>query len=246
MDRSELPWWHVAQRIRHITVIHVDLSPDEKRENDSLNWLSPGERERNDRYIRDQSKRQFSLCRAALRALLCRQLACQNHELSFGSSKYGKPFALVRGNPASISFNVSHSGEHGLIALTSKRLRIGIDVEDRKNTRINLDGGIQTVFAPNERAELARAHGRSKYQLFYDLWVMKEAVVKAMGVGVAKGFSQFELPPSLYRRKSKTGDLCITSSGGGTTAQPKTQWRLQNLGNPQYAATLAFELSIHY
>ena len=69
--------------------------------------------------------------------LLCTELDCRNDHLSFGVSEHGKPFARIRGLEAPISFNVSHSGVHGLIAV-SPRGRIGVDVEEPTSRR-NLD-----------------------------------------------------------------------------------------------------------
>ena len=63
------------------------------------------------------ARRRFVLCRGALRAILCGDLGCENERLTFGERRYGKPFALVDAMPAQISFNVSHSGRHGLIAV---------------------------------------------------------------------------------------------------------------------------------
>ncbi len=39
-------------------------------------------------------RREFTLCRAVLRALLCRELGCGNEQLSFGVSDHGKPFEI--------------------------------------------------------------------------------------------------------------------------------------------------------
>ena len=68
---------------------------------------------------------------------------------------HGKPFALVGGVRAPISFNVSHGGQHGLIALAATE-RVGVDVEER-DARRDLDGIAETVFPSAEQADLARA-----------------------------------------------------------------------------------------
>ena len=80
---------------------------------------------------------------------------CRNDELAFELSPYGKPSALVAGVRAPVSFNVSHSGHHRLIAL-AERGRIGVDIEERV-PRHDPDGPIRTVFSRAEREELAAA-----------------------------------------------------------------------------------------
>ncbi|MCY4643814.1 MAG: 4'-phosphopantetheinyl transferase superfamily protein [Bacteriovoracales bacterium] len=226
---KDRPWWRPLKKVGPVTVAYVDLSRDRTKE--AWAWLDRSERARYHRYLKAHSKREFSLCRGALRAILCEQLGCPNRELHFETNEHGKPFALLKKAQAPIDFNVSHSGSHGLIAWSS-RGRVGVDVEERDAHR-NLDGGLQTVFAPREQAELARAQGEHKRRLFFDLWAMKEALVKALGVGLAQDISQFELPKSIVR-----GDLVTDVF---RFPRQKIQWRLQKLGNARYAAALAFD-----
>ena len=89
-------------------------------------WLDEGEQARWRRYRHDGPRRRFALCRAALRAILRVRLGCRNEELAFGPASHGKPFSVVRGKPANINFNVSHSGEHGLIAVAAEG-RLDVD-----------------------------------------------------------------------------------------------------------------------
>ena len=98
-------------------VLHVDLSPREGAEECALPWLDETERARWRRFWFDRPKREFALCRAALRSILCSWLDCKNDQLAFGALEQGKPFALVSGLAAPVSFSVSHSGRHGLIAV---------------------------------------------------------------------------------------------------------------------------------
>ena len=213
-------------------VFHVDLEPDAFREAEALESLDAIERARLQRFRHQRRRREFVLCRAALRALLCDRLGCRNSELAFAASRYGKPYALVNGIPNPVSFNVSHSEKHGLIALAPAG-RIGVDVEER-STRHDPDGYLQTMFAPAERAELARATGRSKVDLFFTLWTMKEALVKGLGVGLARDTSAFEIPSPIYRG--------MRSVVFRFPDAPAVGWRLENLGTSRFAAALAWEL----
>ena len=211
--------------------MYVDLGPCPSREREALTWLDGPEQARLRQFARSGPRREFTLCRAALRALLCRELDCGNEELSFGASDHGKPFALVGSLPAPVSFNVSHSGRHGLIAI-APRGRIGVDVEDRKARR-DMDNDIRLLFAPGEQAGLASAEGSSKADLFYSLWTMKEALVKAAGVGLRIDTTSFEIPPAMSRGATS----CLVR----LPVTPAVRWRLENLGNRSYAAALAVE-----
>lgn len=184
------------------------------------------------RYLHPRPRREFALCRAALRAILCDELGCGNEALSFDTLTHGKPFALVGGRRAPISFNVSHGGQHGLIVLAAAG-RIGVDVEER-DARRDLDGITRMVFTPAEQAELALASGERKVHLFYRFWTMKEALIKALGTGFSLNPSRFELPPHL-RRSAPAGVFRFPQN-------PAAGWWLENLGNAEFAAAVAYEM----
>ena len=224
-------WFHTFREIDDILVIHVDLTPHEEREAHALTWLDDEERSRWRRYKYERPKREFALCRAALRSILCCRLGCGNERLAFGASEYGKPFALVDGIAAPVSFNVSHSGKHGLVAL-APRGRLGVDVEERVD-RLDLDGISEFVFGPDEQADFAATHGREKFHLFFTLWTLKEALIKALGTGFSLDPSRFEVPQAI-RRGARKGMFRFPWI-------PKVEWRLENLGNENFAAAIAYE-----
>lgn len=213
-------------------VVHVDLAPDACGETEALGWLDNSELQRRNGFIHSGAQRQFTLSRAVLRAIVCRNLSCRNDELSFAVSKFGKPFALVGGAPANISFNVSHGGQHGLIAVAQQG-GIGIDVEERTTDR-DLDGYIRTLFAPGERAELERSQGNKRVELFCRLWTMKEALVKAAGDGLTLDTCEFEIPLAMIHGES-AGEFSFPG-------RPSIHWRLQDIGNERFAAAIAREL----
>ncbi len=139
---------------------------------------------------------------------------------------------MVDGTPAAISFNVSHGGRHGLIAVAPSG-RLGVDVEERAARR-DLDGLIGTAFAPNERADLAALRGSRKLHAFYRVWTMKEALLKALGTGLSRDMSGFEIPTPLRRG--------MTTETFRFPWMPEVGWRLLDLGTDDFAAAIAHEL----
>lgn len=224
-------WWSSFPKAGSATVMHVDLRPDASREASSLLWLSEEEQVRCRQYPLPGPRRRFALCRAALRAIICRQLDCGNERLSFGSSDHGKPFALVDQAPAAISFNLSHSGEHGLIAIVPHG-RLGVDVEERV-PRGDFDELSEAVFGPHERSALASVRGRDRVRLFFRLWTIKEALIKALGLGFSLDPSQFEVPPALHQ-----GRMSIFRF----PQLPEVRWRVEYIGNEDFSAAIAHEL----
>ena len=230
-DAGSERWWRLFRRAGDADVVHVDLAPRPDREAEALAWLDGEERARRNRFRHEGRRRQYTLCRGALRAVLCSRLGCANDELSFGESERGKPRAVLRGAPAPVSFNISHSGGHGLLAVASGG-RIGVDVEERALQR-DLGALASVVFTPDEQAELAEAGGFRRTRLFYRLWTIKEALIKALGTGFQLDPAGFEVPPAM-RRGVTAGDFRFPHL-------PAVAWRVENLGNEHFAAALAHE-----
>lgn len=225
-------WWRPFRKVDDTAVLHVDLTPHARREAAALVQLDEQEQARWRRYQHAGARRRFALCRAALRVMLCDQLGCRNEQLTFGAAKYGKPFALVQGIPASVSFNVTHSGNHGLIAFAPTG-RLGVDIEERVRRR-DLDRLITTVLSPAEQAELVLARGYHKLHVFFSLWTMKEALIKALGRGFSLDPSRFEIPLDMCR-SAKTSIFQFPHL-------PTIKWRLENLGTEHFAAAIAHEM----
>lgn len=207
----------------------MDLSTGDGREQRALWWLDGTEQRRRERFVYESPRHRFTLCRAALRSVLCRELACSNEHLAFRTSEHGKPYAIVRGRRAPISFNLSHSGSHGLIALAPGG-QVGIDVEERVPHQ-NLDQLIEAVFGPNEKQELSAANDRDRLHLFFRLWTMKEALSKAHGMGLSLDVSRFEIPQDM-RAGATSGSVRLAGMPG---------WRLKDISTDRFAAAVAYE-----
>lgn len=212
-------------------IAHVGLSVGSEQEARAVAWLDGSERERRQRFLHDSPRSRFTLCRAALRSMLCAELGCRNEHLSFETSEHGKPFARIRGLDAPVSFNVSHSGAHGLIAV-SPRGRIGVDIEVR-SSRPNLGLLAESVLTPEEQAELAAIRGDRKLRAFFRLWTFKEALSKAHGMGLSLDVTRFEVPPAM-RRGERSGVFRFAGLS-------ESEWRLDNLSSADFAAALAHE-----
>ena len=226
------PWWSAYRNDGEVATVHVDVRPDPAREGEAFAWLDREERSVWRKYL-PGPRRRFSLCRAALRAMLCSRLDCRNEQLSFALSEYEKPFALLEGAKAPVSFNVSHSGNHGLIALAAEG-RLGIDVEEPVDKR-NLDGLIEMVMGPDERAQLDSLRGIERLRLFYRIWTCKEALIKALGTGFSTDISKFQMPQEI-----REGNEAVVFR---LPDLPSVAWSLSCIGNEQFEAALAYELA---
>ena len=232
MTADEDRWWRLWQETEGVTILHVDLTPCAEREARAFALLDGAETRRAQRFVVEPPRRRFALCRAALRVNLCERLGCPNERLSFGTLEHGKPVAEVNGQRVPIGFNLSHTGGHGLMAIAAGG-QLGIDVEERKPNR-KFDGIGRRVYGPAERQLLAEAKGPRKAALFYRLWTLKEALIKALGTGFTLSPATFEVPEPMLRGE-RSGRFQFPQ-------QPEDSWQLVDLGEPRFAAALAFRL----
>ena len=232
MTETRNPWWSPWRESEGAIVLHVDLTPDADREAEAVSLLDRAETERWRGFLSQRARREFALCRAALRVSLSERLGCADRELSFDRLEHGKPVAKVAGRPVDAGFNVSHSGRHGLIAIGGHDC-LGVDVEERVPRR-DLAGIGSLVYGPAERRLLGNAAGRERVHLFYRLWSMKEALIKALGTGFSLNPSRFEVPEAILNG-ARSSDFRFPHS-------PESPWRLHDLGETRFAAALAYRL----
>ena len=225
-------WWKPLGRPDGVDIVHVDLKPNADREAEAITWLSDAEQSRWKRFLHPSPAGRYALCRAALRAILCHGLDCGNDELVIAQDELGKPFALLGGKSVRVSFNVSHSGEHGLIALT-RQGRVGVDVEEL-NTPGGLELLIDSVLSPGERACVSSGNQTERTRDFLRLWTIKEALIKALGMGLSLDMSAFEVPAGM-RQGAARGVFRFPES-------PEAVWRVADIGGRDFSAALASEV----
>jgi 4'-phosphopantetheinyl transferase len=83
-----------------------------------------------------------------------------------------------------VDFNLSQSGEY-VVCAVSQGVRVGIDIEKRKAFDFS---DLATCFSGREMKGLITSENRTA--AFYDLWTMKESVLKADGRGLSVPMSQ--------------------------------------------------------
>jgi 4'-phosphopantetheinyl transferase len=151
--------------------------------NDTL--LSHDERERAARFRHEPSKRAFVAVRSALRVLLGRYLDADPAHLTLISNDKGKPRLAGTEPNQGLVFNVSHSGDWGVLAF-SFNTALGVDVE-QKRTIAHQEGMAERCFAKPELTWWRGLAGAEQSSAFFDFWCCKEAFVKATGEGIGLG-----------------------------------------------------------
>ena len=157
--------------------------------------LSPDERARVDRFFFEKDQRSHLVSRGWLRVLLSRYLDVPADQLAFDYGTYGKPrlagHTTLSSHQAPLQFNVSHSGELVLIAVTADSA-LGVDVE-----RIRPDTEAvelaERYFSIHERAALAGLPPAQQHGAFFNGWSRKEAFIKACGMGLSMPLDSFDV-----------------------------------------------------
>jgi 4'-phosphopantetheinyl transferase len=162
-------------------VAHADqFARDSGRVARSLAWMSAPERERAARFRHDQDRAMFGLGREMARTLVGSALGVAPDAWSWREGPHGRP--EVAAPDADLHFNISHSA--GLVMCVLARGRaVGVDLEDR--TRRTPDPAIVTRYCSRTEADDVCAQGDAWPDRFLRYWTLKEAYLKARGLGIA-------------------------------------------------------------
>jgi 4'-phosphopantetheinyl transferase len=194
--------------------------------------LSLPDRARADRFRFESDRRRFCLGRGSLRLILGRYLKIRPGRLQLDTNEFGKPFLADQRASQGLRFNLTHSHQLALIAITRHR-EVGIDLEYRRPDFVT-DEVANHFFSQNEAAQLRALPAEFKTEAFFKCWTRKEAYIKARGEGIACSLNEFDV--SL---RPGTAPALLNSPNG---ARELERWSFQDLSPaPEYAATVAFE-----
>ena len=144
--------------------------------------LSESERERYDHFCHAGARREYLLARGLARTVLASYTGIAPADLHFTTDAFGKPVLFAPVNDPRLHFNLSHS--HGVVACAVAMGRqVGIDVEDGSR-RVEFMELAERYYAPAEFAHLRMLRGAALQSAFFTIWTLKEAFVKAIGLGL--------------------------------------------------------------
>jgi 4'-phosphopantetheinyl transferase len=158
---------------------------------DSGTLLSAEERQRAERFHFERHRRRFIIGRGLVRSLLGRYLNTAPAKLIFGYGPQGKPALEDNFAESGLHFNVTHSEDLALVAVT--RLGdVGVDVE-KVRWLADFDELVSRFFSPREAAVFRDLSEEEKSGAFFNLWTRKEAWLKATGEGIAHSLNRVEV-----------------------------------------------------
>lgn len=203
-----------------------------------MRLLSPEERKRADSFYFAADRQRCILARGVARMLLGHCLGSPASQVQFQYNEFGKPM-LAGGLHPSLQFNLSHSGDLVLIALSRGRA-LGVDIE-----RMREDLATKEIagrfFSPEECRALDTVAADARREAFFACWTLKESYLKARGDGLSLPLAQFDvsfLPAEKIRLIATRHDpaevhrwtLCGLEGGDGYKAALAVEggnWRLK-------------------
>jgi 4'-phosphopantetheinyl transferase len=127
-------------------------------------------------------RQRFLVGRAFMRTVLAE---CLGHpdpaSLQFSYTAHGKP-ELAGPHAGKLHFNLSHT-DALLVLAVDRRHAVGVDVE-AVTRNVELLALAKRYFAAHEYAELAELDESAQRERFFALWTLKEAWLKARGLGL--------------------------------------------------------------
>lgn len=152
----------------------LELKPDLRE------FLNSKELNKAERFHKELDRNRFIICRSILKIVLAAhtKLEAKNICLDYHFNK--KPY--LASHPG-LYFNISHSGDFAVIAVS--RNNVGIDIE-YISEELNFTNLLPAIFEENEILTIQNT--ANKKHAFYTLWTRKEAFVKALGKGIDEDF----------------------------------------------------------
>lgn len=146
-----------------------------------VSLLSEDERVRWQRFRVERARREYLAAHALLRNALSHYGAPAPQDWRFKTNAHGKPAPHP---DCGLRFNLSHSAGLAVCLISEIPAQVGVDVEPL--ARANQIAAVaHRVFSPREQAQLDKLPAQGRLNRHLDLWTLKEAYVKARGLGLS-------------------------------------------------------------
>lgn len=150
--------------------------------------LNAEEQARAQRFYFERDQRRYTVGRAMLRLILSQHGAGDPAALTFTYNQWGKPALATTRAP--LAFNLTHTGDHALCAVTAGAT-VGIDLEEIR--ALDYQQMAATVFSPLEQSTLQQIAPAQLPLAFFNGWTRKEAYIKAHGQGLSMPLADFDV-----------------------------------------------------
>jgi 4'-phosphopantetheinyl transferase len=148
--------------------------------------LSPEELARWQAFRFDRHRREYLATRALARTALSHRRPVRLEAWQFQLNAHGRPSVVP---DCGLRFNLSNCP--GLVVcLVAEDIEVGVDVEPCERAEQIAELAAE-VFSPRELAQLEALRGMAKLDRALSLWTLKEAYIKARGMGLSLPLKKF-------------------------------------------------------
>ena len=183
--------------------------------------LSEDERAQWQTFRFDRHRREYLTTRALVRTALSHYRPCAPEAWRFQTNPYGKPTV----DPdCGLRFNLSNSPDL-VVCLIAQGVEVGVDAEPIERSE-KIAELAQEVLSPLEMFQLETLRGPEKLDRILSLWTLKEAYIKARGMGLSLPLSKtsflfggvegirLELDPRLGTEPGSRWQFCLVEHAG--------------------------------
>lgn len=206
----------------HIDIWRTSLDISTVKVKGYYELLDSEEKTRVNNYKSSKRSNEFIITRGVLRKTIADLFKVPPSSFQFKYTDKDKPFLKTDILGVPLSFNISHSSDHALIAMGFER-KLGVDIERIRNN-VDFKKLARRFFSKQESEALENYPDTSIPSAFFSCWSRKEAFVKALGDGISFGLSEFTV--SIHPEQSEiklethydplaTDDWCINNIPAG-------------------------------
>jgi len=170
----------------HLWFTFPDKMTDNRLLTQYQQLLNVEEHRRWQRFHFTKHQHQYLMTRALIRTTLSRYLKGSPKQWQFSKNNYGKPALYPSQN---LFFNLSNT-ETLIVCALSRQQDIGVDIEtlQHKSSIVEI---AQRFFSAQEVEALLNCPKSQQRQRFFQYWTLKEAYIKARGLGLSQPLEQF-------------------------------------------------------
>ena len=185
----------------------------EQRKLDSLKTLlNKAEQEKVQRYRLTKAQHDALITRAFVRSVLALYTDLKAQDLIFEITEHGKPELCNSSLP--LRFNLSHNNNLIICAVCLNH-DIGCDVESLSR-KISVNSIAKRYFSANEYQSLQALPPATQQARFFEYWTLKEAFVKATGLGISQGLDTFSFQIGTTAQAVFNDNITLTLSENST------------------------------
>lgn len=181
-------------------------------------FVSENEKARASKFLNIIDAARHLTGRAVIRKAISDFLGKKQFKSEFSTNKWGKPYA----HNIPVDFNISHAGEFVGVAVCFNQDGVGFGIDIEKLVINSEIYGLAKILHLDECTKICELPEKEACRMFYRIWARKEAISKALGMGL-------NLPLDSFK---------VTSN--------ESQWSVFHLGPPENWTTIDIPIPGYY